>query len=303
MVPRPRAKLSDSAPKIKSDEKRDERKETNDTLVIQYPNEISHDVILGCWDSFGTLFLMGALVLIGKLIRLLNGSAELVAGFLSEELWDCWAEKQDKEERVRQKKRRETDKRKDSFDTYLKKPSCEVCLRKDYLLSQHPFNSREVLRREASLFETPDTNKIVSPIRKGERLTCAIEDQYRQNRLSQRIRTPFTSRPTTEEERFKTDPYSEYDFDPEDFDMEGPSFIPTATSIIRLPMPLPGSPGVPLFEGANATEFLDNFDDLCDEYAVAEQGKLVKLPKYCSRSIGDSIKSQKAWVNKDYQAL
>jgi hypothetical protein len=63
-----RAKLSDSAPKIKSDERRDKRKETNDTLVIQHPNEISHDVVLGYWDSFGTLFLMGALVFIGKLI-------------------------------------------------------------------------------------------------------------------------------------------------------------------------------------------------------------------------------------------
>ena len=90
---RPRAKLSDSAPKIKSDEKRDERKETNGTLVIQYPNKISHNAMLGCWDSFRTLFLMGALVVIGKLIRLLNGSTKLVAGFLSEELRDCWARK------------------------------------------------------------------------------------------------------------------------------------------------------------------------------------------------------------------
>src|SRR5580692_11157276 len=90
---RPRAKLSDSAPKIKSDEKKDERKETNDTLRSECPIENSHDAMLGCWDSFGTLFLMGALVLIGKLIRMLNGSAKLVAGFLSEELWDCWAEK------------------------------------------------------------------------------------------------------------------------------------------------------------------------------------------------------------------
>jgi hypothetical protein len=178
-----------------------------------------------------------------------------------------------------------------------------VCLRKNYPFLQHPLTCREVLRQEASLFETPDTNKIVSPINIEERLTCAIENQYRQDRLSQCVRTPFTSYRTTEEERLKTNSYSEYDFDSEDFDMEGPSFIPTAISIIRLPMPLPGSPGVPLFEGANATEFLDNFDDLCDEYAVAEQGKLVKLPKYCSRSIGDSIKSQKAWVNKDYQAL
>ena len=145
-----------------------------------------------------------------------------------------------------------------------------MCLRKDYPLSQHPLTCREVLRQEASLFETPNTNKIVSPINIEERFTYAIKDQYRQDELPQCVRTPFTSRRMTEEIRLKTDPYSEYDFDSEDFDMEGLSFILTATSIIRLPMPLPGSPGVPLFEGVNSTEFLDDFDDLCDEYAVAE---------------------------------
>jgi hypothetical protein len=179
-----------------------------------------------------------------------------------------------------------------------------VYLRKDYSLTQYPLTYREVLCQEASLFETPNTNQIVSPINKGERLTCAIEDQYRQDRFPQCVRTPLSSRQTTEEEKPKMDPYSEYDFKPEDFDMDlGQSFVPPVISIIRLPMPLPGSPGVPLFEGTNATEFLDNFDDLCDEYAITEQGKLLKLPKYCSRSIGDSIKSQKAWVNKDYQVL
>jgi hypothetical protein len=39
---------------------------------------------------------------------------------------------------------------------------------------------------------------------------------------------------------------------------------------MRLSMPLPGSPGIPYFEGANTTEFLDSFEDLCNEYSVAE---------------------------------
>ena len=86
-------------------------------------------------------------------------------------------------------------------------------------------------------------------------------------------------------------------------DPENDPMIPIQTSIVRLPMPLPGSPGVPFFEDANATEFLDGFEDLCDEYAIAEQGRLTKLPKYCSRSLGDSIKSQKAWIDRDYPAL
>ena len=35
--------------------------------------------------------------------------------------------------------------------------------------------------------------------------------------------------------------------------------------------------GIPLFEGANITEFLDRFDNLCKEYLVADEDKLAKL--------------------------
>ena len=58
----------------------------------------------------------------------------------------------------------------------------------------------------------------------------------------------------------------------------------------RMPMPLPGAVGIPLFEGANTTEFLDRFDDLCREYVVVEEDKLAKLPRYCLRNVGDAIK-------------
>ena len=58
-------------------------------------------------------------------------------------------------------------------------------------------------------------------------------------------------------------------------------------------MLLPGVVGILLFEGANATEFLDRFDDLCREYVVVEEDKLAKLPRYCLRNVGDTIKSLK----------
>jgi len=84
-----RAKLLDNTMKIESDEKKGEGKETNNILVTQHPNEISYNTMLGYWDSFGTLFLMSTLVLIGKLIQALNGLAKRVVRFLLEGICDC----------------------------------------------------------------------------------------------------------------------------------------------------------------------------------------------------------------------
>ena len=71
----------------------------------------------------------------------------------------------------------------------------------------------------------------------------------------------------------------------------------------HMPMPLLGVVGIPLFEGANATEFLNRFNNLCKEYQVLDQDKLAKLLKYCSRNISNTIKLLKAQKNKDYLAL
>ena len=71
----------------------------------------------------------------------------------------------------------------------------------------------------------------------------------------------------------------------------------------RTPMPLPGSEGMPLFDGTNVTEFLDRYDDTCNEHFVEGDDKLNKLPRYCTPNIRDAIKSMKEWKLKDYSIL
>jgi hypothetical protein len=69
---------------------------------------------------------MSTLVLIGKLVRVLNRVSEWLAGFLPEGVRDCWAEAQDKEAAVRQRKRRQIATKEDTFHTYLSEESYEV---------------------------------------------------------------------------------------------------------------------------------------------------------------------------------
>jgi hypothetical protein len=61
--------------------------------------------------------------------------------------------------------------------------------------------------------------------------------------------------------------------------------------IVRIPIPLPGAIGIPLLEGANATEFLKRFEDLCKEYSLSNEDRFTRLPRYYSRNVGDIIKS------------
>jgi len=60
-----------------------------------------------------------------------------------------------------------------------------------------------------------------------------------------------------------------------------------------MPMPLPGFVGVPFFRGRDATEFLERYDELCEEYNLTTDQKVAKLPRYCERSISDVIKTLK----------
>jgi hypothetical protein len=82
---RPRVKLLDSFSDFVMEKKSETEKGTNSTLVPQHPNDESHHTMLGCWDSFGILFLMSTLVLIGKLVQFLNGGPNGQQDFCREE--------------------------------------------------------------------------------------------------------------------------------------------------------------------------------------------------------------------------
>jgi hypothetical protein len=74
-------------------------------------------------------------------------------------------------------------------------------------------------------------------------------------------------------------------------------------AIFYMPMPPLGTPGSPMFEGANVTEFLERYEDLCSNYQVSDKHRLAQLPQYCLQPIAETIKSLKEWVDKDYIAL
>jgi hypothetical protein len=50
---------------------------------------------------------------------------------------------------------------------------------------------------------------------------------------------------------------------------------------LYMPMPPLGTLGSPMFEGANVTEFLERYKDLCSDYQVLDDDKLTRLPRYC----------------------
>jgi hypothetical protein len=68
-------------------------------------------------------------------------------------------------------------------------------------------------------------------------------------------------------------------------------------------MPLPGTPGSPMFEGANATEFLKRYDNLCSDYQVSEKDRLMRLPQYCIQPVAKTIRSLNEWKTGNYAAL
>ena len=70
-----------------------------------------------------------------------------------------------------------------------------------------------------------------------------------------------------------------------------------------MPMPLLGSAGVPVFDGQDVTVFLEQFEELCEEYGIMDEQKVMKLLKYCEWEVGEVIKMLKEWEMKDYCAL
>lgn len=46
-------------------------------------------------------------------------------------------------------------------------------------------------------------------------------------------------------------------------------------------MLFPGTAATPNFDGSNQTEFLEVYDDMCNNYQVLDSERLKSLPRYC----------------------
>ena len=73
------------------------------------------------------------------------------------------------------------------------------------------------------------------------------------------------------------------------------------TSKARLPFP--GQPGAPMFDGADVTRFIEEWNDICEDCGIEEAEKTRRVPKYMTRAIGEYIRIQEEYENKNWEGL
>ena len=59
--------------------------------------------------------------------------------------------------------------------------------------------------------------------------------------------------------------------------------------IFRVVMPLPYTPGAPLFTGTNITDFLKRFKDITTNYGLSDDRKIQRVQKYYEFGIAQRI--------------
>jgi len=78
------------------------------------------------------------------------------------------------------------------------------------------------------------------------------------------------------------------------------SEIGTTVRYVVGTMPRPGQSGALLFDGNGISDFLKEWDMECEEYGLTEAQKCRKLPRYCSKDIGEAIESLNGYINGDW---
>lgn len=67
-----------------------------------------------------------------------------------------------------------------------------------------------------------------------------------------------------------------------------------------MPIPMPGSPGTPHFDGNNATEFLRKWEDMCDVWRGLKEDRMKRLPLYCDKTIRDLVETMDLFLERDW---
>jgi hypothetical protein len=66
-------------------------------------------------------------------------------------------------------------------------------------------------------------------------------------------------------------------------------------------MPPRGTPGAPFFGGKNITEFIRQFDDLCDDYDVPRDQKVRRVLRFCSTEIEEYLRTEPIFTELDWE--
>ena len=70
-----------------------------------------------------------------------------------------------------------------------------------------------------------------------------------------------------------------------------------------MPIPYSGAPGSPFFEGANVTEFLERYENVCEDYRISLAEKIRRLPLYYEMFTTRHIKSVIGFSGSDWTKI
>ncbi len=68
-------------------------------------------------------------------------------------------------------------------------------------------------------------------------------------------------------------------------------------------MPLPDIFSISYFEGANISEFIERFENICDDYQVRDENKIKRVPRYYTQMINQFMKKMKEYQDEDWNKL
>jgi hypothetical protein len=79
--------------------------------------------------------------------------------------------------------------------------------------------------------------------------------------------------------------------------------IPTNSAFVAM-MPRSGQPGaMELFDGANITDYLEDWNFLCDEYHYDDTQKSARFPNYCIPDVKDVVKLLPGYIARDWTQM
>lgn len=68
-------------------------------------------------------------------------------------------------------------------------------------------------------------------------------------------------------------------------------------------MPVPGTLGAPFFDGDEITEFLDHYEEICENHHLENMERLERLPRYCNFFCRRYVQELDEFKKGDFEAL